>query len=73
MVAQIKENNSSELSPEEIITSSKAQINYHVAAQKCPGLWEGMDAAGTVCTHQACKSSMRRAPRTQHSWKVTDL
>lgn len=37
MVAQIKKNNSSELSPEEIITSSNAQINYHVAAQKYPG------------------------------------
>lgn len=63
MVAQIKENNSSELSPEEIRTSSNAQINYHVAAQKGPGLWEGLDATGTVCTDQACKFSMRRRPK----------
>lgn len=63
MVAQIKENNPPELSPEEIRTSSNAQINYHVAAQKGPGLWEGMDAAGTVCTDQACKFSMRRRPK----------
>lgn len=56
MVAQIKKNNSSELSPEEIRTSSNAQINYHVAAQKGPGLWEGMGAAGTVCTEWLANS-----------------
>lgn len=48
MVAQIKENNSSQLSPQEIRTSSNAQINCHVAAQKGPRLWEEMDAAGTA-------------------------
>lgn len=60
MVAYIKENNSSELSSEEIRTSSNAQINYRVAAQKGPGQWGGIDADGTVCTEQTCKFAMRR-------------
>lgn len=62
MVAYIKENNFSDLSSEEIRTSSNARINYHVAAQKGLGQWGGMDAGGTVCTEQTCKFSMRRRP-----------
>lgn len=46
MMASIEENYSPELSSEEIRTSSNAQINYHVAAQKGPGQQGGMDAGG---------------------------